>query len=82
MFARDAYEHSGGGGSMNNTGTNDSAVAQYVVENDGNKHSEHIHFIDAIASALVLRERQPHLMIKVRDLSQIASIEMNPEMAA
>ena len=67
---------------MRDTGTNDSAAAQYVVELDGNKHSEHVHFVDAIKEGLLLRGKHPHSKIKVRDLSQIDSTETSPDMAA
>jgi hypothetical protein len=67
---------------MSNTGSNDSTAAQFAVEIDGNRHSEHVYFADAMKIALLLRQTQPHSKIKVRDLVQIDPAQKNPEMAA
>lgn len=55
---------------MSNAGISDAAVVQYVVEVDGNKNSEHVYFVDAMKTALILRQAQPNSKIKVRDLAQ------------
>jgi len=55
---------------------NECAVAQYVIDADGNKHSEHVYFADAIKEGLLLRERHPQSELKVRDLSQSSSADM------
>lgn len=67
---------------MINDGANGAAVARYVIEMDGKKLSEHVHFVDAIKEGLVLRGQWPHSNIKVRDLSQTSSAEGNAEIAA
>ena len=42
---------------------------QFVVEIDGNKHSEYAYFAEAIKTALLLRERSPGSKVNVRDNS-------------
>ena len=42
---------------------------RFVVEIDGNKHSEYAYFAEAIKTALLLRERSPGSKINVRDNS-------------
>ena len=67
---------------MSSTGNNNSADAQFVVEIDGEKHSEHRYFVDAMKAALLLRQSQPNSKIKVRDLHPMIATEDNPGMAA
>ena len=67
---------------MSNTGNNNSADAQFAVEVDGKKHSEHRYFVDAMKAALLLRQAQPQSKIKVRDLAQATSGVTNSEIAA
>ena len=42
---------------------------RFVVEIDGNKHSEYAYFSEAIKTALLLRERSPGSKVNVRDNS-------------
>ncbi len=44
-------------------------VERFVVEIDGNKHSEYAYFSEAIKAALLLREQSPESKISVRDTS-------------
>ncbi len=67
---------------MVNNGTSSAVVVQYVVEINGSKHSEHVYFVDAIKAALLFREQNPGLKIKVRDLSENIRSELNSELAA
>ena len=67
---------------MGHDGTDYAAVAQYVVEIDGNKHSEHVHFADAIKQGLLLRCEHPQSRIRVRDLSKSSTADMKTDVAA
>jgi len=66
---------------MSNTEIDDSADAQIAVEIDGDRHSEHTYFVEAMKVALLLRQTQPHSKIKVRDLHQLNSVESNSDRA-
>jgi len=66
---------------MWSAGTNND-VAQFAVEIDGKRHSEHVHFVDAVKEGLLLRATHPHSKIKVRDLSRDTSGEAQSDIAA
>lgn len=67
---------------MSDAGMNDAAVAQFSVEVDGNKQSEHTYFADAIKEGLLLRGKYPDSKIKVRVLSQPSLLDVESEIAA
>jgi hypothetical protein len=60
----------------------DAAVVQYVIEHNGEQHSEHVYFVEAIKAALLLREQHPGSKIKVRDIADPHSEEVLSDRAA
>lgn len=67
---------------MGNGETDDAAVVPYAVEIDGKKHSEHVHFVEAIKEGLILRGKHRQSRIKVRDLSTDIPGGIKPDVAA
>ena len=82
MIARGAFVHSDGDSSMLDAAKVTTAVAQFAVEIGGKRHSEHVHFVDAIKQGLLLRGEHSHSKIKVRDLSQDTSDQTRSDTAA
>jgi hypothetical protein len=67
---------------MSDVDVSGSTVQHYVVEIDGAKHSEHACFVDAIKAGLFLHEQNPESKIKVRDLSESKSEQVEPDLVA